>query len=185
MQPELASQVDDGLYGAVRALAHRLRLPTTFVKFVIVGGMAFLVSQMALFLLYDAHVLWFLPAKKADADLLLFTHPDILLLISSILAVEAAIVFQFNAHERWTFRWRPRDGLILVRFVKFNLSAIVSPIIMVVTINVLTPVAGLSPYISSVIGVLLGFTWNWVLNTFVIWPNLKAEAEALGHSQEL
>jgi hypothetical protein len=38
------------------------------------------------------------------------------LLIASIIAVEFAIVCQFNQHERWTFRRRNLDGIILARF---------------------------------------------------------------------
>jgi len=179
MQPELATtQADQGLMAAASALAHRLRLPTTLVKFLIVGGIGFCVNQSFLFLFYDSPVFWFFPAKDTNADLL---HPDLRLLISSILAVEIAIISQFSLHEAWTFRKRERRGLALTRFLKFNLSSIVSPIIIVLTINILTPIVRnasgedspldvLAPYISNGIGVLLGLTWNWTLNTLVIWP---------------
>ena len=50
MQPELATQADQGLVGAASALARRLHLPTTLVKFMIVGAIAFLINQLALFL---------------------------------------------------------------------------------------------------------------------------------------
>ena len=82
-------------------------------------------------------------------------------------------MFQFNAHERWTFRHRHRSGWMLFRFVKFNISSAVSPIIMVLTVNIGALVFGLSPYISSGVGVLLGFTWNWSWNSLVIWPQHK------------
>src|SRR5437867_6132750 len=110
MQPELVNE--PGIMGALSALAHRLHLPTTLVKFLTVGGVAFLINQMGLYLLYDSPIFWLLPAKDTRADLLLFSHPDIRLLISSIVAVEAAILFQFNAHERWTFRKRVQSGWI-------------------------------------------------------------------------
>lgn len=168
MQPELATE--PGIMGALSALAHRLHLPTTLVKFLIVGGIAFGINQLWLYLLYDSPIFWFLPDQDTRLDLGLFTHPDIRLLIASVFAVEAAILFQFNAHERWTFRKRAQAGWIGYRFVKFNLSAIVSPIISVVTTNVLTVEFDLSPYIANTIGVLIGFTWNWTLNTLIIWP---------------
>ncbi len=185
MQPELATQADTGVMGALRALAQRLHLPTTLIKFLIVGGCGFLVYQAAFYLLYDSPVFWFLPGKDTRVDFGLFTHPDIRLLIGSIVAVEMAIVFQFNAHERWTFRNRQREGWIPARFVKFNVSAAVSPIIMVLTVNVVTPTFGLSPYLSSGIGVLLGFTWNWTWNTMVIWPHQKEEGAAPGSGRPL
>lgn len=179
MQPELATQADQGLMSAASALARRLHLPTTLMKFMIVGGAAFLIFQLFLYLLYDSPVFWFLPEKDTEVDFIVFTHPDIRLLISSIIAVEAAIVIQFNSHERWTFRHRPRDGWILRRFVKFNLSSIVSPIIIVVTTNVLALTLDLSPYIASIIAVLIGFMWNWTMTSLVIWPQHRTAPTAI------
>jgi len=153
-----------------------LRLPNTLGKFLIVGGIGYLINQFTLFLFYDSPVFWFLPAKDTDLDLWLFTHPDVRLLISSVLAVEAAIFFQFNLHERWTFKDRERKGWVLFRFLKFNLTSAVSPIIVVVTVNTLTPLFGISPYLSNTIGIAAGATWNWTWNTLVIWPR----AEGLG-----
>ena len=176
MQPELATEAEQGLMGAAREIARRLHLPTTLIKFLMVGGCGFLLYQAVFYLLYDSPLFGFLPDKDTRVDLGLFTHPDIRLLVGSVVGVEIAIIFQFNAHERWTFRHRPRDGWILLRFLKFNGSAAVSPIIMVLTVNIATLVFGLSPYISSGIGVLLGFAWNWSWNTMIIWPQHRQES---------
>ncbi len=178
MQPELISETETGLMAAARELAERLHLPTTFVKFLIVGGIGFVINQFFLFLFYDSPVFWFFPDKHTHWDLVAITAGDARLLISSIIAVELAIVFQFNAHERWTFRHRTRNGWIGGRFVKFNVSSAISPIIVVVSTNALTPVlrgtfSDLSPYIANGIGVLLGFSWNWGLNSLVIWPHQR------------
>lgn len=184
MQPELASTRGEGLQEWGRRLAARLHLPTTLVKFLIVGGVGFLINQFVLFLGYDAGVFWFFPAKHTEIDLGLLTAGDGRLLLASIVAVELAIVCQFNLHERWTFRKRNREGNILVRFLKYNLSAAVSPLITVVCVNVLTPVirdAGgrgsivgdLAPYLANTVGVCLGFTWNYTLNTLIIWPHMR------------
>jgi putative flippase GtrA len=177
---ELAGR-DEGL----RGLAHRLNLPTTLVKFLIVGGVGFVINTAFLWLLYDSPFFDFvLPDKHSSTNLGIITHEDIRLLISSIIAVEIAIICQFNFHERWTFRWRPRDGWIGQRFAKFQLSSIVSPIVVVATVNLLTPplrdaaggndvLRSLAPYIANGTGVLMGFIWNWTLNTFVIWPHQR------------
>ena len=185
MQPELvtqrrqgivaaARQVPNRLGGAATELAHRLHLPTTLVKFLFVGGIGFLINEFFLFIFYDSPIVWFFPAQDTGVDLGFVVHPDIRLLISSILAVELAVICQFNLHERWTFRQRPREGLAVLRFFKFNISSAVSPIIIVVTTNTLTPLLDLSPYISAMIGVLLGVTWNWTLTSLVIWPHREA-----------
>jgi len=151
----------------------RLPLPATFVKFLIVGGIAYLINQFMLFLFYDSPVFWFLPARETEVNLALFNDPDIRLLISSVLAVEVAIVFQFVSHERWTFRDRPRKGWGPFRFLKFNTTSALSPIIVVVTVNTLTPFVGISPYISNTIGIIIGFMWNWTWNSLVIWPQQR------------
>jgi putative flippase GtrA len=186
-----ADEPQDETMSAVRQLAHRLHLPTTFVKFVIVGGVGFCINQLFLFLFYDSPVFWFLPDKHTATDLALYNHEDIRLLISSVVAVEIAILCQFVLHDRWTFRWRARDGWFGQRLIKFQVSSIISPVIIVITVNLLTPVlrdgAGddsltgtLAPYIANAIGVGLGFIWNWTLNSFVIWPHQrKAKDERL------
>jgi putative flippase GtrA len=186
MQPELATQADQGLMGAASALAHRLHLPTTLMKFLIVGGIAFVIYQVFLYLLYGeppasffpdlTGLFWFLPDPNPDSGLF---NPDMRLLISSIVAVEAAVVFQFNSHERWTFRHRPRQGWIGLRFIKFNISSIVSPIIIVVTTIVLHAL-DVSPYVSSIVGVLIGFAWNWTVNSLVIWQKHQPAPLAIG-----
>ena len=185
MQPDLVTTANDtGIAEWIRRLAYRLHLPTTMIKFLIVGGIGFVINQIFLFLLYDTTILAFLPEKGSNADLGLLTNGDTRLLISSIIAVEIAIIAQFNFHDRWTFRHRNRHGNALKRFFKFNLSSAVSPIIIVLTVNLLTPmlrdghddesaIGTLAPYIAATVGVLLGFIWNWTLTSFVIWPTRR------------
>jgi putative flippase GtrA len=186
MQPERLSDSENRFLKFSRELAERLHLPKTLMKFLIVGGVGFLIYQVFLYLLYGeppapffpdlTGLVWFFPDKDTRTDLLLFAHPDVRLLIASVIAVEITIVFQFNSHERWTFRDRHRTGLAVLRFLRFNLSSIVSPIIIVITTNVLSVAFDVLPYISSVVGVLIGFGWNWTMNSLIIWPQ---------HSQEL
>jgi putative flippase GtrA len=185
MQQDFTTSSDQGLMATASALAHRLHLPTTLIKFLMVGGIAFVIFQVFLYLLYGeppapffpdlSGLFWFFPERDTKVDLLLFTHPDIRLLIASVIAVEISIVFQFYSHERWTFRNRRRTGWTLVRFLRFNLSSIDSPIIIVLTTNVLSVAFGVLPYVSSIAGVLIGFVWNWTLNSLVIWPNHQLE----------
>ena len=170
MKPHTQDQPTIGLVATARDTLERLHVSTTFVKFLIVGGIGFLVNQFTLLVVYDAPVFGFLPGKDTDFNFLLFTHPDIRLFIASVMAVEAAVISNFYWHERWTFRHRERHAPKIVRFFKFNFTSIGSPVIAVATINVLTPVFGISPYIANTIGIGLGTAWNWTLNTRVIWP---------------
>ena len=70
----------------------RLGLSPEFVKFLMVGSVAFVVNQLALYLLYDAPLFSFLPGKDTRIDLGLVAHPDARLLIASSVAVEVAIL---------------------------------------------------------------------------------------------
>lgn len=176
--------------GSARALAHRFHLPTTLMKFLIVGGIGFLINQFFLFVFYDSPIGdALLPPYDTSVTIGPVHISDVRLLLSSALAVECAIVFQFRLHERWTFRARRKDGNVFVRFAKYNASSAVSPIITVATVTFLTPVirdasgddsvvGSLAPYIANTIGVLLGFTWNWTLNSLIIWPHhRRADAD--------
>lgn len=189
MQPDLVTTSNDtGVAEWIRRLAYRLHLPTTMIKFLIVGGIGFIINQVFLFLLYDTTIVGFLPEKGSNSDFGLFTNTDTRLLISSIVAVEIAIIAQFNFHDRWTFRHRHRHGNVLKRFFKFNLSSAVSPVIIVLTVNLLTPmlrdgpddssaIGTLAPYIAATVGVLLGVIWNWTLTSVVIWPTRRAGSD--------
>jgi putative flippase GtrA len=144
--------------------APRFRPSSEFLRFIAVGAVAFVINELALFVLYDV----LLPHDR-KASLGPITHPDASLLIASVIAVEIAIVFKFYAHEHWTFPHRPQPEWAVLRFLKFNASCILSPIITVATVNVLTPVFGISPYISLAIGTVFGFLVNWYFSAYLIW----------------
>jgi putative flippase GtrA len=188
MRPDLATQEYQGWMRAASELAHRLHLPTTLIKFLMVGGVGFVIYQFLLFVFYTLPTLPFLPDKETKIDPLPFGLPELglRLLIVSIVALEAAIVFQFSSHERWTFRNRNRAGWVLARFLKFNLNSSFAIIAILVMTNLLSAVLGVmnvslgpatidvSPYIASFAGVLIGFVWNWTMNSLVIWPKERA-----------
>ena len=147
-----------------------LGVPRTFLSFLVVGGMAFIVTEVMLFLAYDSPLLWFLPEKDTEFGITGVEHPDIRLLIASALAVEIAIVFKFFAYENWTFRDRQRPASLPVRFLQLNAASLLGAAVTVAVVNVLTPVLGLSPYVSTPAGVLVAFMLNWVASSNVIWP---------------
>lgn len=157
------------LLAVADGLAGRFALPTTFMKFLVVGAIGYVVNQLTLFLGYDTPLLWFLPEQGTALRTPLFTHTDIRLFIATVLGVEAAIISNFTWHERWTFRHRDRSKPRLLRFAQFNTTSIGSPIISVTTVNILTPTFGISPYIANSLGIVLGLSWNWLWNTQLVW----------------
>ncbi|TET18123.1 MAG: GtrA family protein [Dehalococcoidia bacterium] len=161
-------------------MLQRLPVSTTFVKFLVVGGFGYLVNQSTLFLLYDSPVAALLPAKGSALDFILFTHSDVRLLIASAVAVELSIISNFFWHERWTFRDRERSTSLPIRFLTFNSASIGSPLISFTTVNVLTPLFGINPYIANTIGICLGTAWNWTWTSMVIWPRAQDAGAGTG-----
>ncbi len=158
----------------VRRLFDRLPVSPTLIKFLIVGGVGYLVNQAVLFLLYDSPIGFALPARGTDLRFIFFTISDVKLLIASIVAVETAIASNFYWHTRWTFRHRLRPRSLPVRYLIFHCTSIGSPVISVAAVNILTPVLGITPYASNTLGICLGAFWNWAWNTLVIWPKRPA-----------
>ena len=157
-----------------------LGLSPTFLSFLVVGGMAFIVTEVMLFLAYDTPVLWFLPEKDTEFGIAGLEHPDIRLFIASVLAVEIAIAFKFLAYERWTFRDRQRDAPIPLRFAQLNVASLLGTGVTLGVVNIFTPLLGISPYISTPIGVLAAFMLNWVASSHLIWREHKPGAPAEG-----
>ena len=99
-------------------------------------------------------------------------------MIASALAVEIAIVFKFLAYEYWTFRNRRRPASLPVRLLQLNAASLLGAAVTVTVVNLVTPVLGLSPYLSTPIGVLAAFMLNWVASSRVIWPEHEHENSA-------
>lgn len=154
--------------GRLLAYSRSDLLASSFVRFLVVGAFAYVITYAVLALLYD--VLPILPAKSDRLDLGLF-ELNVRLFIASAAAVECAIIFKFVANERWAFADRQRKGWIGARLLAFNLSCLASSGITVATVNVLTPAFDLSPYITTSIGTVLGIAVNYGVSAYLIWPH--------------
>lgn len=152
----------------------RFRRNEIEVKFIVVGVIGFIINTLLLYLFYDSPLFFFLPPKFTPWGIFGLSHPDFRLFIASVLAVEGAIVSNFLWHENWTFRKRQKIGRVVTRFWQFNITALGSPVITVATVNILTPYFGIYYLVSNAIGVLLGMTWNYILNTRIIWRGKPA-----------
>lgn len=157
-----------------RQPGRRLPVSSSFVKFLAIGAVAYVINQAVLFLLYD--VLPLLPAKETSVDFGLFTEPDIRLLIASAISVELAIAFKYYALQRFAFPDRARRGHPITRFLRFNGSCFGSTLVIVGAINVLTPVFDMSPYVATTLGTILGFAANYAFSHYLIWPHHQERA---------
>ena len=143
----------------------------TFLKFTLMAVLGYLIYQAILFLMYDSPLISFMPYKGTSADLLLFKHNDVRLLITTIVATQFSITGVFLGHSLWTFSdWPAARKPAWLRFLQFQAKALVSTLgILTVTVNILTVEAGLRHYISLPIGIVAAFTWNWLWDSRFVW----------------
>ncbi len=155
----------------------RLEKSAIFIKFLLVGTISFMINAIVLGLLSDGQIfsvkilttpiLNFLP-PVGFGQKFLFAYLD-RLFFASIISNEIAIVFNFIAHESWTFKNRSHKGLALFRFFKFNLSSIASPIISIFTIQIFVHYLKLDKIVGLAVGVVIGLFVNYAINILWIW----------------
>lgn len=135
-----------------RAAAHKV-----FVKFMISGAVGYVLYQTALFAAYDV--------------------ADIGLFVSSLIAAEVSITGGFFIRDLWVFT----DGPVVrrslrVRFVQYQAKSLVSTLVIVTaTVNILTSGFDIPHFLSTPIGVALGFAWNWGWEREVIWRRQRID----------
>jgi putative flippase GtrA len=129
----------------------QLRLHWTFVKFTLSGVLGYVFYQVALIAAYDIAGIEFF--------------------LSTLIAAEVSITGGFFVRDLWVFT----DGPVVrrsfsTRFIQYQAKSLVSTLIVVTaTVNILTSGLDVPHYISTPIGVALGFAWNWGWERGVIW----------------
>lgn len=166
----------------------RFRKSKTFIKFIMVGTVSYLLNAVLLGLLNRGQIylipvlsqplLSFVPSVEYAPKFLFLTLDR--LFISSIISIETSIIFNFFFHENWTFRGRSHAGSIIVRFFKFNLTSIGSPLIQLSSILIFARVFSLHEQIGLAVGVVIGLFFNYTVNILWIWkavPSTKSQAQ--------
>ena len=140
---------------------------STLLRFMLVGGLSFVVNQALLVLLYEGSFRSMAAASTPLGPL------NVGLLLSSSLALEASILVRFVLNDGWTFRdchgkpfWQ--------RLMQSNLSSLGSPVICLTSVNVLTPLLGISYLIANSVGISIGLAWNWLWSSRVVWRRVPA-----------
>ncbi len=162
----------------------RIERSKTFIKFLMVGFSSYLINAIVLGLLNRGQIY---SLKVLSAPLLLSfpTHesaPKFLFLsldrlfIASVISIEISILFNFLFHDNWTFKSRSRQGAISMRFLKFNLTSIVSPLIQLASILIFARLFNLHEQIGLAIGVSIGLFFNYFVNILWVWKAHPAEA---------
>lgn len=171
----------------------RLENSKTFLKFLAVGTISYLINSVALGLLYRGEIynlkILSLPilnfVSNTSSAHIFFIHLD-RLFIASIISIELSIIFNFFLHDNWTFKNRSHNGSPLTRFFKFNATSIGSPIIQLITILVFAKIFSLHEQIGLAVGVVFGLFVNYFVNLLWVWkehPSPKVSIAASSRSR--
>ncbi len=151
---------------------------STLGRFLVVGGVSYVVNQAALALLYE-RLLASVSRNAATA----LGGINLGLLVASVVALELSIVVRFVLNDRWTFGERPQRPLVR-RFYESNAGSLAAVVIALLAVNLLAPVLGISYLISNSIGIALGLVWNWLWSNLVVWRREPALTVAAVEARE-
>jgi dolichol-phosphate mannosyltransferase len=124
-----------------------------FIKFCIVGGSGVIVNMGVLYAL---------------TELLSVEYK-----ISSIFAIQTAIITNFAFNNAWTFNKSTNKSPLLIKFAKFEAISIVGAVINWGVLVGLTELAGIYYILSNLIGIIIATVWNYTMNVFYTWKNEK------------
>ena len=159
----------------------RLEKSKTFIKFLAVGTISYFINAITLGLLNRGEIY---SLKVFNAPVLNFISPAgqkflnvtiDRLLVAALISVELSIIFNFILHDNWTFKGRSHDGLAIVRFLKFNLTSIASPLIQIACIILFARVLNLHEQIGLAVGVIIGLFVNYAINMIWVWKEKPQE----------
>ena len=127
----------------------RLQRSRQLVKFGIVGCSGIAVNMF---------FLWF------------FTeHARVHYMVSSPMAVEISIVWNFMLNNAWTFRDSTNPATVLIKMLKFHMTAFGGFAINYVVLVTLTEVLGIYYLVSNLAGIAVAFGWNYAVNVHWTW----------------
>lgn len=168
----------------------RLKRSRTFIKFLVVGTIGYLVNAIALGLLnrgdiYGLDILTKpLLSKVPAAPLAPHIGPFIIdrLFVSAVISVELSIVSNFLFHDNWTFKHRLKEGNIIFRFIKFNFTSAVSPLIQLASILFFAHYLHQHEQMGLATGVVIGLFVNYFLNLLIVWKEHPANIGSLAEN---
>jgi len=91
---------------------------------------------------------------------------------SSLIGIEASIITNFLLNDYFTFADRHADkkkSSFLARLLKFNVTCAAGAAISYGILLLFTEVFGVNYLLSNLIGILIGFIWNYLLSTLWTW----------------
>jgi len=137
----------------INALRLRLRTWERFIKFCIVGGTGILINMGVLALITEIIQL---PYQ-----------------LSSIIAIETAILWNFALNDKWTFKKSTNKSSTLTKMIKFHAVSIGGALINWLILIGLTEITGMYYLLSNLIGIATATAWNYLANVKYTWRDEK------------
>jgi dolichol-phosphate mannosyltransferase len=137
-------------------------------KFLIVGFIGTIVNVSILYLFTEK-------VFGGSTVLIAGTVPSYLL--SSMVAMESAIISNFIFNEHWTFKdRRNKNDMISVikRGIKFNMCRLTGVVINVIILFSLTEFFRVYYILSSIIAILIVTMWNYTTSSKLVWSEKSA-----------
>jgi len=88
--------------------------------------------------------------------------------LRNVVGIEVSTLFNFTLHEHWTFKSR-RGGSLLRRLASFHGAVVPAIIAQYVVAQLCYYLANLPEYLAILLGVIAGFTINYVLSEVGVW----------------
>ncbi|MEM4663664.1 MAG: GtrA family protein [Desulfurococcaceae archaeon] len=140
-----------------RVIALALAEPTRVAVFMLVGA-----SGVPVNLAVAVYV-----HSRLSAILGLLANP-----LASTAGFEASVLWNFTLHEKVTFRGRKLDRTlkgVLARLLKYHVASVISYLSQVLMATLLPAVLGFSFWLAQLLGVIVGFTVNFILGYAYTW----------------
>ena len=133
-----------------------------FIKFCVVGGSGVIVNVGLYWILTEYG--GFTAIDDTSSGIL---SGNLALTIS----IETSIITNFILNNFFTFSDRNTGGIIsfLKRLLNFNLICVIGALIQIGVANLFAVVIGWDDVLSVIIGVIIAFFWNYLLNNFLTW----------------
>jgi dolichol-phosphate mannosyltransferase len=144
------------------SLASRSGELARFLKFCLVGASGVVVNYGLYWLL--TRFAAFAPISDTSSGIL---SGNIALTIS----IETSIITNFILNNFITFSDRNTGGAkdFLGRLLKFNLICLMGGLIQIGVANLFAIVLGVNDLVSVLIGIIVAFFWNYLLNNYLTW----------------
>jgi dolichol-phosphate mannosyltransferase len=94
---------------------------------------------------------------------------------ASVCAIEISILSNFLLNDLWTFRADKEHALSSRwhRLVSFQVVSIGGAVINFAVLNILSLILGIDYRVSNIVGILIGFTWNFIINRNLTWKKAR------------